>query len=315
MNLKYFLDKEEDGVLKTFKEKELELERNIYKVKSKDFKYLFLMNMPKGENILLGFYYQPNNSFYFFDLRAESYGKKVFDFEGIDKVTSLDKHKNLFENTVKNRIREKLNFNENNIPFSHDEKKEIEKYIKQKINLIYSRKEIEKNFLNGIVINKNSLRVNYTMTKFKDSKLSLIYRSILDFDKEVNSECNEYIQMHKKELYYEIVYFRYLQEEIERLSQDKNALRFRKIVNVFSDKSKRSFKIKVLKNNKEYILNVKEPILRSFDHHILSSDIIENKYKKIFFNDNSELKISLDEIVEISYNRKILYNKVNYESL
>lgn len=315
MNLKYFLDKEENGVLKTFKEEASQLERMIYKVKSQDFKYIYLVNILKRENLLLGLYYEVNNTFYFLDLRAESYGKKVFDFEGIDRVTSLDKHKALFENTVKNRIRETINFDENNINFSPDEKKELEKYINQKKNLIYSRKEVEKNFLDGIDINKNSLKVDYTMTKFKDSKLSLIYKSILNFDKEVNIECNEYIQNNKKELYYDILYLKYLQKEIAKLNQDKNALKFKKIVNVFSDKSKKSFKIKVLKNNKEYILNVREPILRSFNHHILSSDIIENKYKRIFFNDNSELKISLDEIIEISYSRKILYNKINYESL
>ncbi|HFL3653785.1 TPA: hypothetical protein ACG3P3_001509 [Clostridioides difficile] len=315
MNLKCFLDKEENGVLKTFKEEESKSEITIYKVKSQDFKYVCLMNISKRENILLGFYYETNNTFYFLNLRAESYVKRFFDFVGIDRVTSLDKHKTLFENTVKNKIREKINFDENNIPFSPDEEKELEKYIKHKKNLIYDRKEIEKNFLNGIDINKNSLEVDYTMAKFKDSKISLIYRSILNFDKEVNLECNEYIQRNKKELYYDIVYLRYLQKEIEKLNQDKNALKLKQIVNVFSDKSKKSFKIKVLKNNKEYILNVKEPILRSFNHHILSSDIIENKYKRIFFNDNSELRISLDEIIEISYSRKILYNKVNYESL
>ncbi|MFL8710765.1 hypothetical protein Q3304_08365 [Clostridioides sp. GD02377] len=313
MNLKYFLDKEENGVLKTFKKDKFDLERTIYKVKSNDFKYVYITDLLKKGNLLLGFYYETNNTFYFIDLEAESYGKKVLDFAGIDRVISLDKHKALFENTVKKRIREKINFDEKNIPLSYDEEKDIKEYLKQKRNLISGRKEIENNFLNGFDINKDSLKINYTMIKFKDSKL--IYRSILDFDKEVNLECNEYIQMNKKELYYDIVYLKHLKEEIEKLNQDRNALEFKKIVNIFSDKTKKSFRIRVLKNDKEYILNVKEPILRSFEHHILNSDIIENNYKRIFFNNNSELKISLDEIIEISYKRKILYYKSNYESL
>ncbi|EQF29641.1 hypothetical protein QEW_4688 [Clostridioides difficile CD160] len=312
MNLKYFLDKEENGVLKTFKKDKFDLERTIYKVKSNDFKYVYIMDLLKKENLLLGFYYETNNTFYFIDLKAESYGKKALDFGGIDRVISLDKHKILFENTVKNKIREKINFDEKNIPLSYDEEKDIKEYVKQKRSLISGRKEIENNFLNGFDINKDSLKINYTMIKFKDSNLNLIYRSILDFDKEVNLECNEYIQMNKKELYYDIVYLKHLKEEIEKLNQDRNALEFKKIVNIFSDKTKKSFRIRVLKNDKEYILNVKEPILRSFEHHILSSDIIENNYKRIFFNNNSELKISLDEIIEISYKRNILYYKSNY---
>ncbi|MCC0665974.1 hypothetical protein, partial [Clostridioides sp. ZZV15-6597] len=152
---------------------------------------------------------------------------------------------------------------------------------------------------------------------YNTSKISLtkIYNSIINFNDEVEKEATICIKENSKELYLNLKFIENIKKQLDIFNNDDNAKKLRNISRIISDKTRKTLNIKINKNGKIFDIKIKNnSYFTYFNGHISYTDIYNKEKREKFLyeirkNDIYTENIYFKEIIEISFNRNLLYKR------
>ncbi|HBE9444610.1 hypothetical protein [Clostridioides difficile] len=315
LNLVNFMKNGKDGVFE-----EIENRGNakyICKIASKNdyVKYLYFSDELSSQNLYFaGIYDCRNNSVYYGGGYTQINYFELLAMEEVSKYR-INEYKQIFIDSVLSRIIEKINFDENNLNLNEEERNSILKENHSLIKDEICRQKSERLFLRDKEADINNILLNYNLYNTSNVSLTQIYNSIINFDDEVEKEATICIKKNNKEFYLNIKKIENIRKQLEIFNNDDNAKQLRDISRIISDKTRKTLNIKIKKNMKIFDIKIKNDSNFTYFNEYIPYTNIYNKEKREKFlyeirnNDIYTENIYFKEIIEISFNRNLLYKR------
>ncbi|MFA8997954.1 hypothetical protein ACEI87_09785 [Clostridioides difficile] len=315
LNLVNFMKNDKDGF---FEEIDNGVNtKYICKIASKNdyIKYLYFSDESSSKRMYFaGIYDCRNDSVYYSSGYSQIDYFKFLEMEDVRKH-KIYEYKLLFIDSVLNRIIEKIKFDEKNLNLSEEDKNSILKTNHHLIRDEICRQKSERLFLKDKEPDVNNILLNYDLYNKSKVDLTKIYNAIVDFNDEVEKEATICIENNKKKLYINLIFIEKIKKQLDIFNKDRNAIELRKISRIISDKTRKTLNIKINKNGKIFNVKIKNDIsFVYFNGYIDYTSIYNKEKRKEFLNEirKSDIyteNIYFKEIIEISFNRNILYKR------